>query len=109
MHRRRPVLLAAAACALLAAAPAHAAPVVENSFTVSGMPGEIAAGPDGNVWVTLSGSSDSKELARTPPAGTVKEFDSPSGQAITDLAPGPSAAGGPVNRLWGAYNGGVLE
>lgn len=71
----RPLLLALAGLALLAA-PAAAAPAVSGEFKLA-TPIEtntkIAAGADGNIWVNLSGPE--KDVARVTPSGQVTEFE----------------------------------
>src|SRR5690606_35203824 len=97
LMRARSVLVALAAVLALPAA-AQAVPTLDGRFAVSGTPGRIAAGPDGNVWFTLGGT---KELGRITPAGVVTEFDLP--KIPTSLTAGPG------NKLWLPYTGGVLE
>lgn len=77
---------------LLVSAAAEAAPKVNGTFDVSGTPGRITEGPDGNVWVLLSGGNN--EIAKVEPDGTVTEFDS------DDLNGAVGITTGPDNRLW---------
>lgn len=76
------------------AATAHAAPAVDGEFAVSGKPGYIALGPDGNLWAVLSGSAQNNDVARISPAGVVEEFD------VANLAGAVGIAAGPGNTLW---------
>jgi virginiamycin B lyase len=88
-------MLASVLLALLAVVTsAHAAPAVDGEFAVSGKPGYIALGPDGNVWTVLSGSPLSNDVARISPAGVVEEFDVPA------LAGAVGIAAGPDGNLW---------
>ena len=96
-----PATVAAALLLVPAAAPAD--PVLTGSAPVSGIPGRIAQGFDGNDWVAIGGA----KLGRVAPDGTVTEFPSPGGVEIQGLVSGPSAAGGPDDRIWLSYNGGV--
>ena len=95
MTSLRSVLLVLASVLLgLIATTAHAAPAVDGEFAVSGKPGYIALGPDGNVWAVLSGSALNNDVARISPAGVVEEFDVPN------LAGAVGIAAGPGNSLW---------
>ena len=73
---------------------AHAAPAVDGEFAVSGKPGYIALGPDGNLWTVLTGSAANNDVARISPAGVVEEFDVPA------LAGAVGIATGPDGNLW---------
>ena len=87
---RKPLALAAALIALALQAPsAHADPALAGTFDVSGNPGEIATGPDGNVWFTLITSSAGKEFGKITPDGTVTEFDSPGDVQLKGITAGP--------------------
>ncbi|HVY96963.1 MAG TPA: hypothetical protein VHA54_08400 [Solirubrobacterales bacterium] len=96
----RAVFLAALALALLAV-PAAAAPTVSGEFAVEGVSGndKLVEGPDGNVWVTLSGGA--KDVARITPGGEVTEYDleaaSPTGIAVAN------------GKLWITRTGGVTS
>lgn len=79
---------------LLGAAPAAAAPQVDGVFDLSGSPGQITAGPDGNVWTTVTGSGAGNTLARITPDGTVTEF------APAKVAAPVGIASGPDGNLW---------
>jgi len=55
-------------------------PLSSSSATPTG----IAAGPDGNVWVTASGSN---RIARVTPTGVVTEFTLAAGREPFDITP----------------------
>lgn len=86
--------------ALATAPAAGAVPVVDGEFPVStlGSNNKIAAGPDGNVWVTLSDATN--DVAKITPAGAVEEFnlEANNPQGIT---------AGPGGLMWITQNGGV--
>ncbi len=97
--RRAASVVVVLAVVLACASGAIAAPALNGTFAVSDMPGKIAAGPDGNMWVVVGGS----KVARVKPDGTVDEFD---------LAPVTSArgiTGGPDGNLWVTAAGSVLK
>ena len=108
MKRALTALLACAATAL-SAAPASADPVLDGTFTPTGKPGQITRGPDGNVWFALSGSSANKEFGRIAPDGSIKEYDTPNNLAVIGIGSGPSAPGGPHDRIWMTQEGGVVR
>jgi streptogramin lyase len=56
----------------------------------------IAAGPDGNLWVTESKTS---KIARVTTAGVVTEYALPSGSAPRGIVAGPDG------NLWFTENG----
>lgn len=96
----RLTLAAAAIClVLLACGPAHAAPVVDGEFVLTGNPERLAVGPDGNIWATLAGSSAGNEIARITPAGAVTEYDSAT------LVGARGIAAGPNGRMWVTISG----
>ncbi|HKZ14142.1 MAG TPA: hypothetical protein VJL81_09895 [Solirubrobacterales bacterium] len=83
---------------------AGAAPTYSGSFKVSAKEAnnaKIVAGPDGNVWMTLPGSTN--DVAKVTPAGVVTEFDLP-GITVTG-----GIAAGPEGQLWVTVNGGVAS
>jgi streptogramin lyase len=87
---RKPLALAAALVAVALQAPsAHAAPALAGTFDVTGNPGEITAGPDGNVWFTLSSTSDNKQFGKIAPDGTVTEYASPGNVELKGITAGP--------------------
>ncbi|WP_320668805.1 Vgb family protein [Patulibacter defluvii] len=89
-----------AAAALLAPAGVGAAPRVDGEFALSEPPKQLAAGPDGNVWVVLGAL---KDLARVTPDGTVTEYDAPSFSSPFGIVAGPDG------NLWATYVGGVAR
>lgn len=52
-------------------------------------PARIAAGPDGNVWVTMAGAD---AIDRFLPNGTRKRFPLPAGSSPNDIVAGPDGA-----------------
>jgi streptogramin lyase len=95
-------LLTAAALLALAPAGVMAAPAHDGTFDVTGAPKQISQGPDGNLWVVLSGGT--KEYARVTPDGTVTEFDAPPGiAALEDVTSGPN------NHVWFSATNNVVE
>lgn len=93
-HRFGVSLVVLIALGLLGSASAQAAPKVADTYAVSGMPGRITEGPDGNVWFLISGSDDDNEIGMIEPNGTVTEYDS------DDLSNGVGITTGPDDRLW---------
>ena len=89
--------------ALTTATAANAKPRFAGAFDLSGMPGQIARGPDGNAWVTISGSGDNNTLARIQPNGTVTEF------APAAVVNPVGITSGPDGNLWLTRNGGVIR
>lgn len=89
---------------VLGAAPvADAKPRFAGAFDLSGTPGQITRGPDGNIWVTISGSGDNNTLARVKPNGTVTEF------APAAVVNPVGITSGPDGNLWLTRNGGVIR
>jgi len=106
---RLTILLSAAAttAVVLCGIPAVAsgAPAVAGEFpllTAGAVPGQLTPGPDGNVWVVLSGGGV-KDVARITPDGTVTEFE------IGDVANAAGIVTGPDGRLWATQAGGVVR
>ena len=87
-------LFALFACLALAA-PASSAPRIAGTFDVSGRPGELTRGPDGNIWVAL----DNGNVARVRPNGNVTEF------AVAAVG----IVAGPDRNLWVTRSGGVAS
>jgi streptogramin lyase len=90
--------------AVLGVAPAAAAPVVDGEFTIpGGIDGnnKIAAGPDGNVWLTLPAGA-TNDVAKIIPSGEVTEFDLEATNPLGITA-------GPDDLLWITRNGGVTR
>jgi virginiamycin B lyase len=100
----RLLVLALATGALLVAAPASAAPTVDGQFDVSSVDSntKIAAGPDGNVWLTLAFNGGGKDVARVTPSGQVTEYDL---EATNPLG----VTSGPEGKVWITQNGGVTR
>lgn len=96
-------ILSLAATAILSA-PATATPTVDGVFDV---PGEfdtndkIVAGPDGNMWLTLS--SATQDVARITPAGEVTEYNLPD----VPNSPGGIATDG--QNLWVTFANGLAS
>ncbi|MCU0308313.1 MAG: hypothetical protein MUE51_11215 [Thermoleophilia bacterium] len=84
-------LAGAVALAALAVVPAGAlgAPALAGDFPLTGKPGQMATGPDGNVWFALSDSSAAKEFGRIAPDGTVTEYDTVDGGSPVGITTGP--------------------
>ena len=100
MRRLLPCLLALIALALLPAA-ASAAPAVDGEFDVAPeTPGRSTQGPDGNVWVVLSGPND---VAKVTPNGDVQKFDVAALAGATDITVGPDG------NLWVTTTAGVAK
>jgi virginiamycin B lyase len=100
-------LTAAAVLAWIAFAssPALAAPHFDGSFPVSVQDAnnlKLAAGPDGNMWMTEPGGA-AKNLAKIAPDGTVTEFELPAVVSPSGIAAGPDG------NLWVTENGGVAK
>ena len=110
-HERRPadplshlrlVLCAALGLAVIATAPAAAAPTVDGEFAVSGVGtnNELTTGPDGNIWVTLDQTND---VAKITPDGTVTEYNPANVTNPTGITAGPDG------NLWVTQTGGVAS
>jgi streptogramin lyase len=80
--------------ALATVTAADARPRFGGAFDLSGTPGQIARGPDGNIWVTLSGSGQNNTLARVRPNGDVTEF------APAAVVNPVGITSGPDGNLW---------
>jgi len=89
--------------ALLGPAAADAKPRLAGTFDLSGTPGQITRGSDGNVWVTISGSGLGNNLARIKPNGNVTEY------APAALVNPVGITSGPDHNLWLTRNGGVVR
>jgi virginiamycin B lyase len=88
---------------LLVPAAAEGNPHLAGVFDLSGTPGQITRGPDGNIWVTISGSSLGNGLARITPHGNVTEY---SPAALVNPV---GITSGPDGNLWLTRNGGVVQ
>ena len=95
------IALLASAAVLVAAPAAGAAPVVNGVYPVAKTPGQLTRGPDGNVWVALSGGPP--DIARVTPGGTVTEYDPP------DIANPVGITSGPDGNIWVTQAGGVAR
>ncbi|HLV97819.1 MAG TPA: hypothetical protein VKT82_03995 [Ktedonobacterales bacterium] len=95
MRRRSSIFLAFAWLLFLAGCggnPAPAAPTI-HEFSLpqpNSSAGEIAAGPDGNLWLTLD-----DKIVRMTPAGQVTTFDLPTSSTFAW-----KIALGPDHNLW---------
>ena len=78
------------------------AATVDELAELSGPPGQMTYGPDGNAWVLFNGAGN-ENLARVKPSGQVTEFD------VDNLDGGVGITRGPGNSLWASVNGGVVE
>ena len=101
--RRRIALASSLAlvAALLGPPAAGAEPRLAGTFDLTGKPGQIARGSDGNMWVTISGGGNT--LAKIEPDGTITEYD-------------PAAVGSPEGivsgrdgNLWLTQNNEVVK
>lgn len=101
--RRLLAILLSLSLPALAPAAASADPTFAGTSNLSGQPGHIALGPDGNVWVTISGSGAGSTLARIKPNGKVKEY---SPAALVNPV---GITSGPDHNLWLTRNGGVVK
>jgi hypothetical protein len=80
---------------LALAASAVAAPTFAGKFTIAGAitaNNKIVAGPDGNVWMTVS--TTGKDVAKIAPNGTITEYDLPGIEGTVGIGVGPEG------RLW---------
>jgi hypothetical protein len=80
------VLVPAIALSLLCAGGARAAPHLDGSFEVPGVEtnNKLVAGPDGNMWVTVSNGEN--DVARITPGGKVDEFELTGVEGATGIA-----------------------
>ena len=58
-----------------------------NVFPVTGNPGAIVAGRDGNLWFTAQGTPD--EIGRLSPSGSLTEFPLATNNSVAGIAAGP--------------------
>jgi streptogramin lyase len=82
---------------------AVAAPALDGTFDVSGLPERLTLGSDGNVWFTLSGSPALKEFGRIKPDGTVDEYDTPGDVSVIGITSGPGG------HLWMTASNAIVE
>lgn len=86
----------------VAAPSALAAPAVDGVFPVNGLEtnNKLVAGPDGNIWVTLSVGND---VAKITPGGQVEEFE------LNETSSASGITVGPEGNLWVTENEGVTR
>jgi streptogramin lyase len=103
LRRATAPALVALAALLLIAVPAAAAPAVSGEFDVPGLGSnnKLVQGPDGNMWLTLSGGAGN-DVAKITPDGGVTEYKI---EAVTPLG----ITVGPEGRLWVARNNGLVS
>ncbi|HEX7291100.1 MAG TPA: hypothetical protein VF250_08250 [Conexibacter sp.] len=94
------LVLAVLAAAVLPGA-AGAAPAVNGVFNLPARPKQLALGPDGNVWITLEGTSGN--IARVRPDGTVDSFTSAAIVSPIGIVAGPDG------QLWVTESGAVAH
>lgn len=63
----------------------------KHTFPIGTTPGEMALGPDGNMWVVLGGVN---KIAKVTAAGAVTEYALPAGSKPVDITAGPG------NSMW---------
>lgn len=102
----RNFVAAGTAFAALASLPAaaSAAPAVNGTFDLPGAPKRLAAGPDGNVWVTLGAGGD---VARVAPNGTATGLE--LGAAAGDVAGLVGITAAPDGNLYAIGNKVVVK
>src|SRR5215207_10282477 len=84
------------------ASGASAATVAEIG-ELSGPPGQMTYGPDGNAWVLFNGAGN-ENLARVKPRGKVTEYE------VDDLGGAVGITRGPAGKnLWASVSGGVVQ
>lgn len=89
---------------LALASPAGAAPAIDGHFPIPGgfdSNDKIAAGPDGNMWMTVDDAT--KDVARITPTGQVEEFE------LTGVTTPTGIAAGPDGKMWVTQEGGVAS
>ena len=101
MRRLLPLLLSLSVLALVPGA-ASAAPQLDKAVDLTGPPGQMTIGPDGNAWVLFNGAGG-ENLARVKPSGNVKEY------APANLVNPTGITAGPGGNLWATRNGGVIR
>jgi virginiamycin B lyase len=89
-------LSAAALLCLLVAAPAGAAPAIQefNVPTPAAQPQDLVLGPDGNIWFTERGVSKIGRISASTP-GTIDEFPTKDAGASPDII-----TVGPDGNIW---------
>ncbi|MGE4425209.1 MAG: hypothetical protein AB7G37_02010 [Solirubrobacteraceae bacterium] len=101
MPTSRRLLLATTLALVALPSTAAAAPTLEGTFALPAQPRQLAAGPDGNIWVALGDTAP--DIARVTPAGTVTGFDA------VGVAFPVGITSGPDGRLWVTQSGGVAR
>lgn len=96
------ILSVLATCLFLVAfvQTAAAAPSVTGEFDLPGMPDQLAAGPDGFIWVIVGGTND---FSRVAPDGTVTSYDA------TNLSNPVGVTAGPDGNMWFTQINGVVK
>ena len=95
--------LAAAAVAAVLPAAASAAPQLAGTFPAAA--DQITTGPDGVAWYT----GGTKQFGRIATDGTITDYVTPGNKPVLAITTGPDVTGGPRNRIWLAYSGGVIK
>jgi streptogramin lyase len=85
-------LVIATCLVLLASGPAHAAPAVDGEFALTSDAHRLAAGPDGNMWATLTDPTSSVALIAPDGAATYP--------TIPTLNDATAITAGPAGRMW---------
>jgi streptogramin lyase len=94
------VIVFALVFAAAAVPAASAAPVVDGIFNLPGQPQRIAAGPDGNMWVTVDGAND---YVKVTPDGIVTPYDDPNISNPIGITAGPDG------NMWVTITNGVSK
>src|SRR5919204_2917978 len=91
MRRMRRLLMALGVVVALPAGTASGAPHFDHAFDLPGVQtnGQLTVGPDGNIWVALSGA-----VGRVKPDGSVTEYTSAELSALGSPTGGITSAGG---------------
>lgn len=98
------LLVAVAAVAPAAASGAGGAPVgLIKEIPLHGNAGDIAAGPDGNLWFTQNVPARTPAIGRITPKGKVTRFRKGLSRATQPL----DITAGPDGNLWFTYGGGI--
>jgi virginiamycin B lyase len=85
----RPIAIACVIVVLILGPTSAATSTVDGGirrFDISGLPFDITAGPDGNIWFTESGPPD--RIGRLSPSGALDEF-TVSGDGVDEITAGP--------------------
>lgn len=98
--RKLIVVLTICAGVLVSAGSASAA-VVDGIFDLPSQANRLALGPDGNIWVGLQ--TDSPDVARVSPDGTVTPF------TATDLTAPVGITAGPDGNMWATQTNHIVK